>query len=62
MVRKRPQAPFTTRAAMILLLSVLVAVVAGGLTYLNGHRVAEALVVAGVAAGASLGLFSNIIE
>lgn len=62
MVRKRPQAPFTTRAAMILLLSILVAAVAGGLTYVNRHRVIEALVVAGVAAGASLGLFSNIIE
>ncbi|MFF4741583.1 hypothetical protein [Streptomyces sp. NPDC001268] len=56
------QALLSLRAALIFMLSLFAAAVAGGLTYLSTHRVPDALIVAGVAAGGALALFGTIIE
>ncbi|MFF4098708.1 hypothetical protein [Streptomyces sp. NPDC001903] len=58
----RNQALLSLRAALIFVLSLIAAAVAGGLTYLSTHRVPDALIAAGVAAGGALALFSTIIE
>ncbi|WP_435972044.1 hypothetical protein [Streptomyces sp. Qhu_M48] len=56
------RALLSLRAALVFVLSLLVAAVAGGLTYLSTHRVPDALIAAGVAAGGAVALFGTIIE
>lgn len=57
----KPPALLTPRAALVLLLAVLTGVAAGVLTYLARHSIPEALLTAGAAAGAGIGLYNHLI-
>jgi hypothetical protein len=62
-----PQTPgrgslLTVRAAVILLLALVIGVLAGGLAYLAQGSVPAAVLVGGSAAGGSLLLFHTIID
>ncbi|MEV7674564.1 hypothetical protein [Streptomyces sp. NPDC088752] len=62
MTGPRDQALLSLRTALIFVLDLLAAAAAGGLTYLSTHRVPDALIAAGVAAGGAVALFGTIIE
>jgi len=49
------------RAALVMLLAFVVGVVAGGLTFLQVHSVAAAVLAGGGAAGAALVIFDQIV-
>ena len=51
----------TVRAALILLLALVVGVLAGGLSYLTDHSVPHAVLWGGGAAGGALLLFHTVI-
>jgi len=51
----------TVRAALVLLLALVVGVLAGGLSYLTDHSVSGAALWGGGAAGGALLLFHTII-
>jgi hypothetical protein len=51
----------TVRAAVILLLALVVGVLAGGLSYLTDHSVPHAVLWGGGAAGGALLLFHTVI-
>jgi hypothetical protein len=57
-----PPALFSQRTALILLIGIIVAVAAGGLTYLISRTMAGALLAGGAALGASIRLFHGLIS
>ena len=62
MTQSPPDPLLTVRAAVILLLSLLVGVAAGGLTYLVRRSLPEAVLAGGAATGSALLLFNTLIE
>ena len=57
-----PDPLLTVRAAVILLLALVIGVLAGVLSYLTDHSVAGAVLWGGGAAGAALVLFNSIVS
>ncbi|MGW2703853.1 hypothetical protein [Streptomyces sp. NPDC001340] len=62
MPQNNPPTLLTLRSALVLALSLLVAVAAAGLTYWSTRSLPQALIAAGIAAGGALVLFNTIIE
>ncbi len=56
-----PDPLLTVRAAVVLLLALVVGLLAGGLSYLMGHSLPSAVLSGGGAAGAGLMLFHSVI-
>jgi hypothetical protein len=57
----RPEPLLSTRAAVVLLLGLVVGVLAGGLSYLASRSVPAAVLVGGAAAGSAVALFHATI-
>ena len=57
-----PSPLLTVRAAVVLLLALVVGLLAGGLAYLADHSLPAAVLVAGGAAGGALLLFHKVID
>jgi len=61
-VTPSPPSPLlTVRAAVVLLLALMVGVLTGGLSYLADHSVPAAVLWGGGAAGSALALFDSVI-
>lgn len=52
----------SVRAALVVLLALLVGAAAGALTFLSGHDVAVAILAGGAAVGGALKLFNGLIR
>lgn len=61
MTPSSPGPLLTVRAAVLLLLALVVGVLAGGLSYLADHSVPSAVLWGGGAAGGALALFHTLI-
>ncbi|MGH3671769.1 MAG: hypothetical protein ACRDSH_14220 [Pseudonocardiaceae bacterium] len=58
-----PQGPLlSVRAALILLISIVVGLVAGVLGYFANGEIATAVLIGGGAAGGALGLFHTLLD
>lgn len=62
MTSPHSNSPFTQRAALLLVLAVVVGFIAGCLSYVDASSLPGAFLVGGAAAGGALLLFNTLVE